>query len=114
MGVQTLSIMSTGGADTRHPQYQALNFTKSTCLRGGVGGFAIPTPKQIPPIFFLRGTTVTFKAVCTTNPDCLLQLGRNPMAVHDPTSSSVRSLSSRPTIRGRCSFRARSTSIVTR
>lgn len=77
---------------TANPQYQSLNFTSSTCLKGGTGGFKIPPPSAIPPIFFLRGTTITIRAVCSTNPDCLLQLGRNPMATHDPTSSSVANL----------------------
>ncbi|MDA4136689.1 MAG: transglutaminase-like domain-containing protein [Thaumarchaeota archaeon] len=76
---------------TANPQYQSLNFTSSTCVKSGTG-FLVPQPKAIPPIFFLRGTTITIRAVCTTNPECLIQLSRNPMAVHDPTSSSVSNL----------------------
>lgn len=76
---------------TANPQYQALNFTRSTCLNSSVG--KIPQPKDIPPLFFLRGTTIMIRAICPTNPECLLQLGRNPMATHDPASSSVPNLS---------------------
>src|SRR5712691_5440246 len=48
---------------TANPQYRSLNFTQSTCINGGVGGFAVPPPKLIPPLFFTRGTTVMIRTV---------------------------------------------------
>ena len=74
---------------TANPQYQSLNFTRSTCIRGGTGNvFLHPLPKNIPPLFFLRGTTITVRTVCSM-PECTLILGRNPVAGHDPTSSTT-------------------------
>ena len=75
---------------TANPQYRALNFTRATCIRGGSGNVIQPShPKSIPPIFFLRGTTVTIRRVCSTNPKCAFSAGQEPVATHDPTSSSV-------------------------